>query len=67
MFIELHKLEGPAITINLNSIEYFAPLYFAPLQNDTHTMIKVPDYNGWLKVEESYEQVKELIKECQKK
>ena len=62
MFIELHKLEGPAITINLNSIEYFAPL-----QGDTHTMISVPDYNGWLKVEESYEQVKELIKECQKK
>lgn len=62
MFIELHKLEGPAITINLNAIEYFAPL-----QGSTHTMISVPDYNGWLKVEESYEQVKELIKECQKK
>ena len=62
MFIELHKLEGPAITINLNSIEYFAPLH-----GGTHTMISVPDYNGWLKVEESYEQVKELIKECQKK
>ena len=56
MFIELHKLEGPAITINLNSIEYFAPL-----QGGTHTMISVPDYNGWLKVEESYEQVKELL------
>ena len=56
MFIELHKLEGIAITINLNSIEYFAPL-----QGGTHTMISVPDYNGWLKVEESYEQVKELI------
>ena len=62
MFIELHKLEGIAITINLNSIEYFAPLH-----GSTHTMISVPDYNGWLKVEESYEQVKELIKECQKK
>lgn len=62
MFIELHKLEGTAITINLNSIEYFAPL-----QGGVHTMISVPDYNGWLQVEESYEQVKELIKECQKK
>ena len=62
MFIELHKLKGPAITINLNSIEYFAPL-----QNGAHTMVSVPDYNGWLNVEESYEQVKELIKECQKK
>ena len=62
MFIELHKLEGPAITINLNSIEYFAPLH-----KGTHTMISVPDYNGWLHVEESYEQVKELLKECQKK
>ena len=27
----------------------------------------VPADNGWLKVEESYEQVKELIKECQMK
>ena len=62
MFIELHKLEGSAITINLSSIEYFAPLY-----NGTHTTLSVPDYNGWLRVEESYEQVKELIKECQKK
>ena len=62
MFIELHKLEGPAITINLNSIEYFAPLH-----KGMHTMISVPDYNGWLQVEESYEQVKELLKECQKK
>ena len=62
MFIELHKLEGPAITINLNSIEYFAPLH-----NGIHTMISVPDFNGWLNVEESYEQVKGLLKECQKK
>ena len=62
MFIELHKLEGIAITINLNSIEYFAPLH-----NGMHTMISVPDYNDWLQVEESYEQVKELIKERQKK
>ena len=62
MFIELHKLKGTAITINLNSIEYFAPL-----QNGTHTIISVPDFNGWLNVQESYEQVKELLKECQKK
>ena len=62
MFIELHKLEGLVITINLNSIEYFTPA-----ERGMHTMISVPDYNGWLKVEESYEQVKELIKECQKK
>lgn len=26
MFIELHKLEGSVITINLNSIEYFTPV-----------------------------------------
>ena len=62
MFIELHKLEGIAITINLNSIEYFAPLH-----KGTHTMISVPDYNGWLQIEESYEQVKELIEACLKK
>lgn len=62
MFIELHKLEGTAITINLNSIEYFAPLH-----GGAHTMISVPDYNGWLQVEEPYAQVKELIEECQKK
>lgn len=62
MFIELHKLEGPVITINLNVIEYFIPA-----EHDMHTMISVPNYNGWLKVEESYAQVKELIEECQKK
>ena len=62
MFIELHKLGGSAITINLNSIEYFAPA-----ECGMHTMISVPNYNGWLNVEESYAQVKELIKECQKK
>ena len=62
MFIELHKLKGSAIIINLNSIEYFAPA-----ERGMHTMISVPNYNGWLQVEESYAQVKELIKECQKK
>ena len=62
MFIELHKLEGSVITINLNSIEYFAPA-----ERGMHTMISVPNFNGWLYVEESYAQVKELIKECQMK
>lgn len=62
MFIELHKLEGPAITINMNAIEYFTPA-----ERGMHTMISVPNYNGRLNVEESYAQVKELIKECQKK
>ena len=62
MFIELHKLGGSAITINLSSIEYFAPA-----ERGMHTMISVPNYNGWLQVEESYAQVKELLEECQKK
>lgn len=62
MFIELHKLGGYAITINLNSLEYFTQI-----GSGDHTIISVPNYNGWLKVEESYEQVKELIKECQMK
>lgn len=60
MFIELHKPEP--ITINLDKLEYFVPADEAK-----HTMISVPNYNGWLYVEESYEQVKELIKECQMK
>ena len=60
MFIELHK---PApITINVNKIEYFAPA-----DNGEHTMISIPTYNNWLHVEESYDKVKELIKECQMK
>lgn len=62
MFIELHKLGGYAITINLNSLEYFTQI-----GSGDHTIISVPNYNGWLNVEESYEQVKELIEECQKK
>lgn len=62
MFIELHKLKGSVITINLNAIEYFTPA-----ERGMHTMISVPNYNGWLQVEESYAQVKELLKECQKK
>ena len=62
MFIELHKLGGYAITINLNNLEYFTPI-----GSGDHTIISVPNYNSWLKVEESYEQVKELITECQKR
>lgn len=62
MFIELHKLEGCAITINLNSLEYFTQI-----GSGEHTIISVPNYNGWLKVEESYEQVKELIAEATRK
>ena len=62
MFIELHQPNGILITINLNSVEYFAPA-----EHGIHTMISVPNFNGWLYVEESYEKVKELIKECQMK
>ena len=62
MFIELHKLNGSVITINLDKLEYFVPA-----DNNKYTMISIPNYNGWLNVEESYEQVKELIEECQKK
>lgn len=60
MFIELHKPEP--ITINLNKLEYFVPV-----DKGKHTMVSIPNYNGWLYVEESYEQVKELIEECQMK
>lgn len=62
MFIELHKLGGYVITINLNNLEYFTPT-----GSGDHTIISVPNYNGWLNVEESYEQVKELITEATKK
>ena len=61
MFIELHKPDSSAITINLDKLEYFVPT-----DNGKHAMVSLP-YNGWLYVEESYEQVKELIEECQKK
>lgn len=62
MFIELHKLEGYAITINLNKLEYFVPA-----DHGEHTMISIPNYNGRVYVEESYDKVKELIEECQMK
>ena len=60
MFIELHKPDP--ITININTLAYFAPA-----DHGKHTMISVPNFSGWLYVEESYKQVKELIEECQKK
>ena len=60
MFIELHKPEP--ITINLDKLEYFVPA-----EDGMHTKISVPNYSDWLYVEESYAQVKELIKECQMK
>ena len=48
--------------IELHKLEYFVPA-----REDNHTMVSLPDYNGWLYIKESYEQVKELIKECQMK
>lgn len=54
MFIELHRLNAAVITISLDKIEYFCPTEFG-------TMISIPNYNGWLKVTETYEQVKELV------
>jgi hypothetical protein len=62
MFIELHKPDSSAIAINLDKLECFVPA-----DNGKHAMVSLPDYNGWLYVEESYEQIKELIIECQKK
>lgn len=60
MFIELHR---PApITINVNRIEYFVST-----DEDKHTRISMPDHASWLSVEESYEQVKELITEATRK
>ena len=62
MFIELHKINSSAIMINLDKLEYFVPA-----DDNKHTMVSIPNYNSWLNVEESYEHVKELIKECQMK
>lgn len=55
MFIELHKVDKTVITINLDKLEYFIPI------GEHNTLISIPNYNGWLHVEESYDQVKELI------
>ena len=62
MFIELHKLDGTTITINLDKLEYFVPA-----DNGKHAMVSLTSYNGWLYAEEPYKQIKELIIECQKK
>ena len=62
MFIELHKPDSSAITINLDKLEYFIPA-----DNGKHAMVSVPNCNGSIVVEESYEQVKELIEKCLKK
>ena len=62
MFIELHKTDGSTITINLDKLDYFVPA-----DNGKHARLSVHNYNSWLYVEESYEHVKELIKECQMK
>lgn len=56
MFIELHKANSSAITINLDKIEFFVSI-----DDEKHTAISVSGYSGWLRIEESYEQVKELI------
>ena len=61
MFIELHKPDSSAITINLDKLEYFVPA-----DNGKHAVVSIPNYS-LLCIEESYEQVKELIIECQKK
>ena len=60
MFIELHK--PGTITINVNMIQYLAPT-----ASGIGTVISVPNCNGSIVVEESYEQVKELIEKCLKK
>ena len=54
MFIELHRFNSTVITISLDKIEYFVP-------TEKCTAISIPNYNGWLNVTESYDQVKELI------
>ncbi|MBP5594524.1 MAG: hypothetical protein J6Y02_04015 [Pseudobutyrivibrio sp.] len=53
MFIELHRPKP--ITVSLACIEYFVPA------DNGGTAISVPNYNGWLKVIESYEEVQELV------
>ena len=62
MFIELHKPDSSAITINLDKLEYFVPA-----DNGKHTMISIPYYNGWLYIKEPYDKVKDLIEETTRK
>lgn len=58
MFVELHILNGTAITININRIEYFVPT-----DNGTCICIinNVDNNFGCFNVSEPYEAVKELI------
>lgn len=58
MFIELHRLNGGVISINPDKIEYFVP---GPAGPESGAWLSVPDYNGWLKVTESYDYVKKLL------
>jgi len=53
MFIELHRPRP--ITVSLTSIEYFCPSDYGG------TIISVPNFDGLLKVIESYEEVQELV------
>ena len=62
MFIELHKPDSSAITINLDKLECFVPA-----DNGKHTMICIPNYNGWLYIKEPYDKVKQLIVKATKK
>lgn len=56
MFIELHKPGHARITINVNRIEYFVPT-----EDGQRTRLSLIEFDGYLHVEESYEQVKELV------
>lgn len=68
MFIELHRLDGTAITININRIEYFAPAVNGDRKGTGVSIINnVDNANGWFFVTDSYDQVKEKIIECQKR
>lgn len=68
MFIELHRLDGTAITININRIEYFAPAVNGDSKGTGVSIINnVDNANGWFFVTDSYDQVKEKIIECQKR
>lgn len=63
MFIELHTRTHKPITINMDMVQYFKPSD----ATDTDTVISVPNCNGSLVVEESYDQVKELIANATRK
>lgn len=56
MFIELHKLNGTAITIDTSRIEYFCPD-----KNNKHTELSLHKHDYMLIVKEKYSQVKEVI------